>query len=659
MKKLLSYVLCIGLINTIFAADNTNKPEQNSMGYFAALKSYFLRQPALSETNQQKIKPSTFPITEYLEDKKILNLILTHSNDTKIEKNSSNYNSWTDILWYQLSPQKKYFLISTTTLSDKNSSASTMARLMGEFIGKQSASDIIKLINTSNLKDIASFEGTYITHQWSPNETSFIIATVQKGWKEQFSLVQVSKKGASHQPDQSRYTPSGEVLRYQLFDMASQSIIKTFENIKSITYIDDNNLLITHDNDRTYPIRIERQAPLSLLQRFTSFFVNPSTIKIFEGRATEKKAFYTASYDPKNLILTVTDHQHTIHIFKNIINYSLSQKENYMIITQIPQGISAGFTETEKAISGAKILNNQATFLNLKTGAKKIICRNIVTYEFSPQENILLFLGGSVPSEYIPDAIAQEIPSEKLTYQAMTINTETIYSLEDNYPLKAAYFTQYEQLILVNNQGIKQTTSLKKEPIPNKNNTATKTGESAWQAIQYRGIDAIKEAATSLHKNIQESGEKILDYMTLTLPEEVNPKNPQEETVNKIYAELPPELQAIVDSQNIPAEEKQEENSDSNEEYYDFPDDESQSEEYFDVPEAKDDSNSEQPDVAQPENDSSSEQSDAPQLDKRSERFDIREIENYSSFQQSDVAPLNKPSKRFDVHEPKNDLSSE
>lgn len=441
--------------------------------YAAAIKAYFAKvsTPYPSQANLQLPRYSNMvPITEYLIDTSRLNLFMVNNNDESTLNNPTK--QWDDVISYQLSPQKKYLFIDTSV------SAST---IMAGFLGKHASEKIIKLIDLSSLQEITSFAGRCIMYECSPDETSLIIARSQRGFGEQLGFIKQKKEGSSSVVGQQRSAlATGEILRYELFDIVSQTVLKIFENVQLLTYENDRELIVKYDNGEVKKIEIKRDVPLSFLQKFLSFFKAQSTIEVIEKEYIGTPA-YTADYDLKFNTLILTTKNQKQEKFENVLSYSVSPKHNYLLINQTPESVLSTIKEIGKTVSGSKTLNSETTLLNCNNGNQIKLGYNIVTYMVSGDGKWLLFFGSPLQTNVLPDAVNKLLPFDLPVYQIIMLGSHKIEPIEENKKIRSAYFSATDNLVVVNAQGMKEEKSV-----------ALFGTETALQAVQNRGIEAVR-----------------------------------------------------------------------------------------------------------------------------------------------------------------------
>jgi hypothetical protein len=558
-KIIISLLFCSQLSSFFIASEQKNgqSPIKKSIApYIAAIKAYFTTNTGKSSI--ALINNNLMPLLTYDARTKYLTLVSVDKDRSPIDLGKDKNAYWKGVIHYQLSPQKKYLLIQTTTLSEKGSSASIIARTAGGLFGKHAAGELTKIIDIATSKEIYSFAGHYITHTWSPDETSCIVATTQKNFEEQFGFKKPSKKGISENPIESRETTSGEILRYDLLDIASRSIIKTFENVQVLIYTQGNELTIQYDNKTNNEITIERNISLSLFQKMLNIFIKQPTIHVTE-KLTSKQPPYTASYSVEHSQLTVTRNNQSPIIFSDIQSYQASADYHYLFINKSGEGIMSTIKSVAHAVTGSKDLNNQTIVFNVQDGTQKSIGYNIITYQFSPNGKMVLFL-----APLATKTIVGEISLGEIKYQLMILESGTISSLENTYALETAYFTPENTLILVDKEG-------KKQPIEHLvPKERTPTLEAVKQAAQ-GALATVQETAGNLSEKVQQYlgsfNKQESTQAKITEQEKVEKKVREEqqkaqqqakERSTELYQELPKALQAIVPSENLPVQTQQE-----------------------------------------------------------------------------------------------------
>jgi hypothetical protein len=350
--------------------------------------------------------PPTNPVVFYEPKTKKMSLYFVENNQLKDTPISP-----TQISSYNFSPQKKYLIFQTTTLNMVKPAISwtealkiqIYEKITGYKMGEKtdSPTNITKIVNLQTLQEVGSFDGDLITYQFSPDETTMLISRRHLGKK--LSNEGALKLGAR---------PENDTTRYKLFDIASQSTLKTFENIQTIDYTAEDNLIVQYDNETTKKITIQRSS--SIFSRFMS----PISEKTVDTQNISQKITY---YDAtKELSITLAHGKKITEA--NVMAYTLSPLKNYLVI------------QKEQTLH----------LLNMKTGKSNLITTNVITYEFSPdqKETRLVVLGA--PREYFTgeNTFYSLVDSEK---PSASLTTFTV----DN----TCYFKSPHELIVINKNG--------------------------------------------------------------------------------------------------------------------------------------------------------------------------------------------------------------
>lgn len=452
MKKLFFYT---GML-LIFSQTHITPTESPSimktiMARFEAFKQYLLH-------NTQTITPSptaalikrTTPIAFYYPKKNPLEttrIILTTINNAEPININAPSNTLYDVNAYTFSPQRKYLLVQQT----KTEGIAT--RFGGDWLGKQAnATFITRLIDANTRQDIVSFANKTIMHEFSPDETTVLIASPQKSWREKFGQGP-NAKGASpagaHSPRAGKREQSatGEILRYDLLDIASQKILKTFENIQTITYIAANKLFIKYDNDMMEIITIEKNKP-SFIQAIMSFFSQQQTINVI-STPTEYNPFnIRTEYDEKQKTLTLQIHNNPEQIYHSVVSYHMSPRDQYILIQQLSESTLATIEGMQKNVTGDTAASRTITkLINLITGKEITTFENLITHEFSQDESRLLVLCTQ------PVNLIIQVTSSDYLYRLYDTTKENSELIQFDATTQSAYFSSLKELTVIDKNG--------------------------------------------------------------------------------------------------------------------------------------------------------------------------------------------------------------
>ena len=257
MKFLRLILLCTILSTHVFCMRMTETHKKYAQKRLQPIQQQRI-QTSLQQIYEQKIRKKTSPIIFYDSRNKRIELNYVKDNILASEPPAAIF---TNIMTYNMSPQKKYLLIHTGEKGTPQPESSLTEKLIkttletatGRTIGEKiNVSSVTKMIDIYTQKEIASFNGNLITYEFSPDEQTLLVARKVLG-------IEHSTKGALERGQRT----SQDSTRYELFDIASQTVVKTFENIQSMSYEAEDNLLVQYDNGSTEQITLQRNSPLS------------------------------------------------------------------------------------------------------------------------------------------------------------------------------------------------------------------------------------------------------------------------------------------------------------------------------------------------------------------------------------------------------------
>jgi hypothetical protein len=202
-------------------------------------------------------------------------------------------------------------------------------------------------------------------------------------------------------------------MQYELFDITSQSMLKTFENVQAIDYTTDNNLIVQYDDETVKEFTLQKSS--SLFSRFSSTGINE---KIGDVQNISKKITY---YDTtKELSITLANRKKIKET--DVTAYSLSPLKNYLVLFK---------GQTSYAV-------------NMKTGKSELIAADTITYEFSPdqKETHLVVLGA--PREYFTG----ETTIYSLVDSVSNSTSLATFTIDNTF-----YFKSSNKLIVVDKNG--------------------------------------------------------------------------------------------------------------------------------------------------------------------------------------------------------------
>lgn len=314
---------------------------------------------------------------------------------------------------YNFSPQKKYLIFQMTSGSMQSDTSWTeslkikaLEKITGHKIGEKIDNAIVtKIVDIQAQKEIASFDGQLITYEFSPDETTLFIARKNLNKK-------LSNEGA-HPLGSIGLRPYNDTMQYELFDITSQSMLKTFENVQAIDYTTDNNLIVQYDDETVKEFTLQKSS--SLFSRFSSTGINE---KIGDVQNISKKITY---YDTtKELSITLANRKKIKET--DVTAYSLSPLKNYLVLFK---------GQTSYAV-------------NMKTGKSELIAADTITYEFSPdqKETHLVVLGA--PREYFTG----ETTIYSLVDSVSNSTSLATFTIDNTF-----YFKSSNKLIVVDKNG--------------------------------------------------------------------------------------------------------------------------------------------------------------------------------------------------------------
>lgn len=369
-------------------------------------------------------------------------LVNAQSTDDIINTNRPS-NTFDDVNSYEFSPKRQYLLVHQTSIEG------IATRLGGDWLGKQAnATFTTKLINANTRQEIASFYNKTIMCEFSPDETTLVIASPQKSWRERLGK-SADTKGASAsgsnlpRAGKRQQSPTGEILRYDLFDINSKKILKTFENVQSITYLTANKLFIKYDDDTMEIVTIDNNQNKSFFSRMFNLF----TSNIQTTSTTHDPLNIRTEYDEKQKIFTLQIKDNPEQIYRSAVSYHLSPRNQYILIQQLSQSTIATVEGMRKNITGdTASLRTTTKLIDLSSGKEIATFENLVTHEFSQDESRILVLSQST------SLIAQLTSSDYLyrLYDTTKQNTEL---MQWDNTTQSAYFSSAKELTIIDKEG--------------------------------------------------------------------------------------------------------------------------------------------------------------------------------------------------------------
>lgn len=342
----------------------------------------------------------------------------------------------TQVSFYTLSPQKKYLIFQTTSPGKPKYSPSSLVGkiatqakekaktysfnkitgLTGYEITEKKIPDIYvtKIADLQTQTEVGSFDGDLITYEFSPDEKTVLISRRHMGNK-------LSNKGFYNLGAR----PRNDITRYELFDITSKSIIKSFENVHAISYTAEDTLHVQYDNHEVEKITIQRNTP-SLTQQIKNVFSPQSSIEIVETKGSSQDIPNKITYYDAKKELQVSLTNKIPKSYTNIISYALSPFKNYLVLMKEPAIMN---------------LIDMATGQNIEN-----VCANTITYEFSPdqKETRLIVLGAG----------RDLFSGKNLQYSLVKLEKDRTRTLGtfgvDN---KTYYFKSADELIITDKNG--------------------------------------------------------------------------------------------------------------------------------------------------------------------------------------------------------------
>ncbi len=406
MKCIKITLVCALVSTNLLCMRMTQQGKQYTAKYLQQMKTPQIhKQTELKSEEAQQI-----PVIFYEPDQKrmILNFV---ENDTL----KTTPISPTQVSFYNFSPQKKYLMVQVITntaspsqgLSEKTITyllSSLLKRPIGEKI--PTITHVTKIIDLQSLTEVGSFDGDLITYEFSPDETTLIIARRHLDTTH-------TNEGAL--PLGAR--PQNDTTRYELFDISSKSVLKTFENVQTIDYSSEDNLVVQYDNDTLRQITVQRNRWFSSTPNITETINNDLTVS--------KKITY---YDATKELSIMLAHGKKI-TETHVMAYILSPLKNYLVV----------FKE-----------KNAMYLINTTTGKKlDNIATNVVTYCFSPDDKETRLVELGAPREFFTgqNIIYSLVNLEKLSSSLTTFTVDNAFYFKSPHELvvvgKNGAFTSY------------------------------------------------------------------------------------------------------------------------------------------------------------------------------------------------------------------------
>ncbi len=473
---------------------------------FAALKNYLVQQTTSTQKNITPIITQEPPLIQYDP---------VHQRITLLNNNIST--DYEGINSYILSPTKKYLIINTQARG-------TMLRVTGQeqFFGYN---QVTSLIDTESGKIIKQFNGNVIMVEFSPDEKTLLIATAYnpvgtfgniRGITQNPSIKHESKTTARKQ------TATGDILFYELFDIIAELTTMKLENVQATSFTAKNELLIKYDDNKVDQINLNSKYQSvenkfkQLLNYFTRGYVlneidySPKYENISSPITT--KEFIEANYDynTKNLVITLP-HNKTVS-FAQVNAYYYSPQRNYIIINKKPEGIKEKAKRITTMMGVTEPSNDSETiFYSTQSNENVLSLKNIITYEFSPDQTKLITLNHSSMEE-------------KPTYKLFDLTLPQAHLIKEfTHKLTSIYFISHNELIGIdkNNQKIPFDTATGETAEERQQRTEKETIEKQQQEkikeeqerkkqeqLEQEGKEKAKQAQKELEKKKKEEAEE-------------------------------------------------------------------------------------------------------------------------------------------------------
>jgi hypothetical protein len=438
MKKL-SLIISISIIfsaNSIIPAESSNVMKTIATR-FEALKQYLFKkeeapiQQTVVAPEPLMETPKTVPIIVYHPTSPWkpahITLIKAANNNQKININKLPTKQFNNISSYNLSPKKQYLLI------EQNLTEKSKNGMFKKMLGEQgNVSYKTKLINAITQQEITSFNNRAIMYTFSPEETTMLIATIQQPQRGFFKKGSDPKGASQSKLKEQKLHQTNRILRYNLFDINTKTILKTFENIKLITYLADNKLFVEYDNGAMENITIEEKE-LSFFDIIINLFNKKPPLTIQTTSTITSNFGMETGYDAEKEILSLKPNKEIKKQYESR-SFHLSPENKYILIQQF---------------------NKTSLLIELQHGKIIATFQDLITYEFNEKENedrlLVLCKKQTDPSIITEPSITTN--SSGYLYQLYDITKEDTEPITFDKTTQSAYFIPSQKLMVIDKLG--------------------------------------------------------------------------------------------------------------------------------------------------------------------------------------------------------------
>jgi hypothetical protein len=491
----------------------TTQPQNN---YLQIIKDKFLAAQMYVFSKQQKEKLAAKKQEIPIEQSIITPELIYDVGRKLLTQQSPIANTVDNVNTYFLSPQKKYVLINKTT------KASAFTGIMPNFISSLLFQrNITQLINTQTNEIISTFnfEKDMMMYAFDPKEERLLIAGLKKPLGAKIGFTKPSTLHESSKKDRIALE-TGEILQYEVFDIASQSVIKTVENVQAIQFDEQGKLITQYDDEVIEQTTFTRGT--SLLGKLMGNVIgNYYSQKITVTDETIKNNLpligtrYLYDNFSKQLIFTPSHgkESRSIKIINDADFYYVSPQKKFISINSPTQGPVAN------VIAMVKQETIDTTFYNAESGKQMPTCTSVFTYAYNPDETRLI-----VASRETDILTAAKVKYE--LFDTTTIPFELITTFND---VQSAYFDRLNKIIIIDKDGKKSAI----EDLSKEEREKRKKSFSSIAAVQKGGWEAVKSAAT-------ETRQALVSGIKEFLQPSPQPEEKGQEREQKVIAKEPP-----------------------------------------------------------------------------------------------------------------------
>ncbi len=439
--------------------------------------------------------------------------------------------SFSNVQAYNLSPDKKLLFIETTGSGIKLPVLPQISKkIVPEKITPQIS--VTNIIDTQSGKQIATFNDV-ITYKFSPDQTMLLI-----GQALQKTLLK---------------TKYAETFQYNLFDTASQSVVKTLSNVQAIDFTPDNKLIVQYNNGTAEKMNIKDIKPY----RTFGYFIPKIATEALSLQ--DKKILQKFKYDLASRTLTITPTSPwKPQKWSKISSYYISPDEHFILAKSqalFRVGDMPVQWALDKAIEMISKEKNTVEFLSMKTGEQLQEFPNVISYEFNPINQ--------VPARLLIFNINND--TKKPYYQLIDSEGALVRDFEN---VASAYFDFVGNLVVMDQKGkmtlydaIKGISLEEKEQSQKLQEQREQERLRRENSEEYMTFSQRQERQQQIEEEIAKRQQELYAGLPEKLKENLSKEQGQlglqEERQQKIWEGLPEELKENLKKVELMEKEKQ------------------------------------------------------------------------------------------------------